>query len=202
MKKLRAQKGCSLMEMVVCVLLVGLMSLTVTTAVNLANKVYKSSVFESESEVLASTLNTALADIFHYAENEGTADPYLGTDTKKLRVFTNTSQPYYIVRGQLQLCSADGAAADEGYLCYVIRTDDRTYKAYPIANRGTYSTSSSGLGLILTDLSYVYDPNTNMYSGSYTIRSTDSTLSSKAKEITFSYCSIAGSNETTDQSGG
>lgn len=86
MKKLRAQKGFTLSELLVTLAILGVLTLAIAVGISSATTVYRQSVALSESGVLASTLSQAVSDELHYAKDIRVIE---GTDT-----VTYTSQTY------------------------------------------------------------------------------------------------------------
>lgn len=67
MKKFCSQKGFSLFESIVALLIISLLTIGIATAVNAASSIYKKSLFVSEGEVLAATVDTALSDVLRFS---------------------------------------------------------------------------------------------------------------------------------------
>ncbi len=67
MKKLWSKCGFSLFESIVALLIISLLTIGITTAVNAAADIYKKSLFVSEGEVLAATVDTALSDVLRFS---------------------------------------------------------------------------------------------------------------------------------------
>lgn len=70
MKKWKSQKGFTLAEMLICVVILILLAGLCNTGTNLAMRSYNESLFESNSQMLESTLNMYLGDIVRHAELE------------------------------------------------------------------------------------------------------------------------------------
>lgn len=94
MKKRRNQKGFTLVETLVCILIIALLSAVTLTGIRTAWSVHEDALFESESEILANTINSALGDILHYSSYDSSS-----TGTSSVVLFTN--QNYGILRGNI-----------------------------------------------------------------------------------------------------
>lgn len=66
-RKLRANKGVTLVEMLCCVLILILLGLMLHTGIVMAAKSYRKMIAESETQLLLSTIVDALADDLRYA---------------------------------------------------------------------------------------------------------------------------------------
>ena len=81
-KKLKSNRGFTLVEMLVALAIVVMLSLMMSYGVSVGAAVQRESTFVAESDVLASTINTALGDVLRYAsvrevapaEDEASAD--------------------------------------------------------------------------------------------------------------------------------
>ena len=69
--KRRKKKGFTLVETVVVTLIVAMLSALLVTGIDTAIRIRSNELFASESELLASTLNTALGDVLHYSSYDG-----------------------------------------------------------------------------------------------------------------------------------
>jgi type II secretory pathway pseudopilin PulG len=72
MAKLRSSRGLTLVEALITVMILALVSLAVATGLIVATRAQSESIFESESGLLANTINLALSDVLRYAESTGT----------------------------------------------------------------------------------------------------------------------------------
>ena len=66
MRKLQDPSGMTLMEMLVCILILTLLVTAMGTGMESAMKIYEDSLFESESAALAEILNTAMEDVIRF----------------------------------------------------------------------------------------------------------------------------------------
>ena len=96
MKKRRSKKGFTFVETLVCVLIIALLSAVTLTGIRAAWSAHENALFESESEILANTINTALGDVLHYSVYESTSK---GTDG----IVNISNQNYGILHGSILL---------------------------------------------------------------------------------------------------
>ena len=83
-RKLKSSKGFSLLETLVALIIVLLVASCVTIGISASNRVYKRSLFVSESDLIASTIDIALSDVLRYAYDINCAD-----DTNTVSSFSN-----------------------------------------------------------------------------------------------------------------
>ena len=69
LKKLCSQKGFSLFESMVALFIISILTVGITTAVNAVANVYKKSLFVSEGEMLAATIDIALSDLLRFSSD-------------------------------------------------------------------------------------------------------------------------------------
>ena len=67
-KKLKSNRGFTLVEMLTALAIVVMMSLMMSVGASVGTAVQRESTFVAESDVLASTVNTALGDVLRYAK--------------------------------------------------------------------------------------------------------------------------------------
>lgn len=79
-KKLHSNKGFTLVEMLAALLVVVMMSLMMSVGASVGARVQREATFVAESDILASTINTAVQDVLRYAEIE----PYTEKDVTAL----------------------------------------------------------------------------------------------------------------------
>jgi type II secretory pathway component PulJ len=87
MKYLRSRRGLTLVEAIVTVMILSLISLAIATGLIVATRAQSQSIFESESGLLANTINLALSDVLRYAEYEsniGTTNVYFSNNDYSL----------------------------------------------------------------------------------------------------------------------
>ncbi len=169
MKKVRSNKGFTLVEMLACTVTLLMVCLICTTGMNLALKSYEQSIFESDSQMLESTLNLYVGDMLRYATrvtiDEESADNIV-------EGFTNAA--YQVYDGNYYV-------GTNGYLYCTV--NDNSSGALVIG-KGNYAET-----LCIKGFELHYDEATGIFTGKYTIGSTLSdTLS---KECTFTYRTIA-----------
>ncbi|KAF5077310.1 hypothetical protein DSECCO2_152120 [anaerobic digester metagenome] len=165
LKKLGGQKGFSLFESMVALFIISILTVGITTAVNAAANVYKKSLFVSEGEVLAATIDIALSDLLRFSSDI--------TEEDGIVEFTNTG--YNVKKGHLFL--------DSGLL-YINLTEEKPDDAIdaPLAtliNLGVYSSMKIKEGSF--KLNYVE----GVFSGNYVIQSKDDSTLEKNYEFFF-----------------
>ena len=69
-KKLTSKSGFTLVEMLVSLAIVVMMSLMISVGTSVGAKVQRESTFVAESDILASTINTAVQDVLRFSEIE------------------------------------------------------------------------------------------------------------------------------------
>lgn len=164
MKKLRKNKGFTLVETLAAMLIVVMISAVMVAGINSAITVYKKSTFLSESETLVSTLNTRLSDILRYAQ-------YDSTDASAVVHFTNYSEN--IGKGTLTLYNDK----------IMIVPDNKG--AGPSEYRGITS-DISYTTMKISDFTLTYKD--GVYSGSYKV--TSSAVNTTPRTVKFSYMSL------------
>lgn len=173
MKKLKSKKGFTLIEMMACILTLVLIVLICTTGTNMAMKSYNESLFETNSQMLESTINTALGDVLRYASNV-TESTVGGVTTVK---FTNTN--YSLENGYIKIGMTE---EDEGYLKLVVNDSGSADEKYLISKK------SYAENLYILNFTLEYDATTGIFTGNYTIMST--IAAGMSRTVTFSYRSI------------
>lgn len=170
--KSRKRRGFSLVEMLAALLIMALLAVMVSTSVSAAVRTYQRNIFASESEVLASTVNTAMSDILCYAK-------YVEKNASNQTVFINAN--YKILEGGVFF-------VENGYIYYL-----------PYAGNPARKTLLVGIGsytsLGIKDLEIAWTPdkpgaNAGVFNVSYTIYSR--ILTGAEKKITCSFRSLVG----------
>ena len=167
MKK-RIKKGFTFTETLVALLIVALLSAVVLTGIRSAWSVHDDALFSSESEILASTINTALGDVLHYSSYERNGSTATGSIVKI------SNQNYGILRGSLEV--------DDGKLYIKVSDDEQSSKLVLISD-GAYT----NISVTSFRLSYMaYDggsvPKGTFY-GSYTLTG----AGGQTKEIQYAF---------------
>ena len=173
MNKLKQNKGFTLIEMLACVIVVLLLTSVCGLAMNLALQSYKSNVFESDSQMLESTINTYIADVLRHTSSVSVED-----DVVKI-----TNNAYMVHRGHigtLEVAEGDGARL-------VLYKDEETGSYSLLVGDASYSD-----GLYIADFTLTYDEVTGVFTGSYTIKST--AVASANKVCNFAYRRIYQNN--------
>lgn len=162
--KLRKKKGFTLVETVVVTLIVAMLSALLVTGIGTAIRIRSNELFASESELLASTLNTALGDVLHYSSYDG--------DEAGVPTFTNPG--YGIFSGYLlvedgRILISDRPASDSGAALLTL------------TGGGAYT------DLSVTSFTMSYE--NGIYTGSYDIQGSSP---NQQKTITFAFRPING----------
>lgn len=139
----RRSPGFTLTELLAALLILVMLTVILSSGLPVAVKVYRESVFVSESEILASTLNTALGDILRYATD------IQGADGPRFDTATDAS----IIDGSI--------AADDGVLV-IVKADGSVDR--PLLNKAAYTS------LRAEDFSLSFSGGS--FSGSYRLVST------------------------------
>lgn len=161
--KLRKKSGFSLLESMITLTIVLLLTITVTVGISASNRLYRKSLFYSESEILSSTIDIALSDVLRYSYNVAAGDDVI--------MFSNNN--YSVVNGHLLV--KDGRI-------YINLSDEHSddvmgpYLKTLIGNN-TYTNINA------TEMSLDYSD--GVYTGSYTLTSNFDTTLSKTFDFTF-----------------
>lgn len=180
MRKLASKKGFTLVEMLACVITLLLVSMICSTGMNFALNVYQESVFESENQMLESTLNLYLGDILRHAAGINTESTPINAsepNVKKVRSFTNAG--YHIYEGYIEVSTRSGNDGGRFMICPKVGNE-----SIPIVNGAAY-----GKAMYVTDFVLGYDDTTGMFYGTYKIKS--SVSDEFSKDCSFVYRTIA-----------
>ena len=173
MRKIKNKKGFTLIEMLACVVTLLLIGMIVSTGMNLATMSLRETTFESDSQMLESTLNMYIGDILRHA-----------TDVKEDATgVTFTNDAYYIDEGTLEIDLSKSEISGAGYLVCTSQLDEEGSTGTLLANEGTYAGC-----LFVKDFTLNYDENKGVFHGSYVIVSSATT---STKTCEFSFRSIA-----------
>lgn len=166
-KKCLNKGGFSLFESMVALLIISILTIGITTAVNAAASIYKKSLFVSEGEVLAATIDTALSDVLRFSSSISEEDGIIQ--------FTNEN--YNVVKGHFVL--------KKGWL-YLNLTDEKADDAddapvVALLNGGIYTS------MVIDSFTLHYQD--GVFSGSYVIQSKEN--SALRKDYTFYFRTLA-----------
>ena len=174
-KKLRSRGGLSLMELLVTIIILVLVLACITVGINMGINCYHKLMFESESQLLMSTLNTAIEDVLKTSEN-------VVTDEGKVTALDNLET--YTVSSK----DSNGIATTVSYYKYGIEggcisltdgyvTYQRTSESTPqtLVTTGIYSKNK------ITDFSLTYAGSVFTYS--YTVTNSTGTLTKDSGDI-------------------
>lgn len=179
MKKLKSKKGFTMIEMLVCVVTLVLLCMIVTTGSNLATMSMNASLFESESQMLKSTLDLCIGDLLRHASDVEEKDGNI--------IFTNDA--YYIDDGYLKIDTSESGITGAGYLICTSKLDGSS-KGLLVANKGIYVN-----GMYIKDFELSYDTQRSVFYGSYVIVSK---LTNATKSCEFSFRTIADMNNQSE----
>lgn len=147
MKKLLSRKGFTLVETLVTLLIVTLLTGAITVGITTAVGVHGDVLFASQSDLLASALNTAIGDVLHFATDvSGETDPSFQNPAYGL---DGESGQFDIIDGRLYLSNALLADGGRDHLLLV---GDGMYTNLYIENFDiTYSDSRFDGSYTITD---------------------------------------------------
>jgi len=180
MRKMKSQKGYTLVEMLACVITLVLIGLISTTCMNFAVTCYQQSLFESDSQMLEDTLNMYIGDILRHATaiqtEEEDIDPAVPGE-RYVVAFTNSA--YQIYEGRIEVPEK---VEDVGgnFLVY----ESKNGQGNLIAGEMTYAKT-----LYVDEFILKYNINTGIFTGYYTIKST--VLETASRTCTFVYRTVA-----------
>ncbi len=163
MNKLKQKKGFTLVEMLMCMLILILLSGICNIGMTIAWSSYNSNVFESDSQMLASSVNTYLADVLRYASAVTTVGDEDGSDSKTVTAISNSS--YSIQNGNI-VVSARDYENNTGGRFQIKKTEDDEAPVFLIGE------SQYADNMYVESFELNYDADTGMFFGSYIIKST------------------------------
>lgn len=187
-KKLKSKRGFTLVEMLAALLVVVMMSLMMSVGASVGAQVQREATFVAESDILASTLNTAVGDMLRYSvikpvDDVDTTNAMTTEDesgVKKSCLFDNDS--YGIVGGKILLNSytdSKGRVADrvavfyqkteliEDPVTHVKEPSAPVDKTHYLVSHGIYTT------LIVKNFKVEYNATNATFHLTYTIKESD-----------------------------
>ena len=170
MKKIKNQKGFTLLEMLACVVTMLLLTAICAMGTQMAIDSYNRSLYVSDSQMLESTINVYMADFFRYATintQEQEENPGQIEDQGKLIV---TNMSYGVYHGWIEL-------KDGRFFIFKNMEDE---DGAMLLSENVYTK-----GLKITNFIVKYNDTTNCVEGSYMIEST--IIEDAKKECTFAY---------------
>lgn len=153
MRKLANKRGFTLVEMLTCVITLLLIGLICSSGINLAMHSLAATSFDSDSQMLESTMDIYISDILRHA--------VLIQETSEGIKFNNDA--YYIREGMLKVDTTGSRVAGAGYLVYTTE-HGAVSSDLMIANKGAYVDN-----LYIKNFVLDYDQTTGIFSGSYQI---------------------------------
>ena len=166
MKKLKSQKGFTLVEMLACVVMLMLLAGICSAGTSVAMNSYNMSLFESNSQMVESTLELYMGDIIRHGIVKEETDP--DNPTEKKLLITNPS--YGIYDGWIELV--------DGHI-YVRKTKEDAEGMKLLAGKN-YTQA-----LKIKEFKLEYDSTEKTVKGKYTIEST--VVADLDKECGFTY---------------
>lgn len=151
MKRQRNRRGFTLAETLAALVIVVLLAMSVQMGTMTALRTRTASRFQSESEILAATLNSALGDMLHYA----TCAKYIATSGL---VYIN-NPGYGIVNGQI--LAKDGRLYVNATANISVDSEDATLLT--LTGAGAYT------DLTVSGFKMLYDKDNCLFYGSYEI---------------------------------
>ena len=139
MKKLRNQRGLTLMEALVAIIILVMLVVAIGTSMNSAISIYGESRFESNSASLADIINTSINDMLRYADNITAITLGRGEDTTHTYTFTNfeygLQDVYFYIPAETNESELKGILS----LKTPLKGDNTDAFITPVVNSGVYS---------------------------------------------------------------
>lgn len=176
MRKLKQKKGFTLVETLACIIVLLLVGGICTAGMNLAMNSYQTSVFESDSQMLESTLELYLCDILRHATDVYTEGEPEETEQTVVS-FTNVAYKIYDGCIQVPEKTESGGGA---FLVY----ESRNGYGNMVVGEKVYAQT-----LYISDFELKYNEEKGYFTGTYIIKST--VLEDAEKECTFTCRTIA-----------
>ena len=163
MKKLKNAKGFTLVETLTCMIILVILGGICSTGMNVAMKSYQETVFESNSQTLASSLELYMNDILRYATDVKTdADAEAVEGYRPVEGFTNPA--YQIYEGMIAVPSE---GETEGKMVIYTRPEgESARKQFLIVGEGMYAEN-----MYIADFTLKYNATTQCFEGEYKIKS-------------------------------
>lgn len=163
MKKLKKQSGFTLVEMLACTITLVLIAGICATGMQVAVRSYYASIFESNSQMLESTLDLYLKDILRYASNVEVGEVDAESQTCEVLGLSNPS--YQMVGGMI---SVGTSGESEGRMVVYDRAEGvEGRNEVLLIGKNVYADT-----LYIDSLSVRYNVNTKCFEGTYTIKCT------------------------------
>ncbi len=163
-RKLCNKKGFSLFESIVALLIISLLTIAIATGVKTAASVYKKSLFLSESDVLAATIDTALSDVLRFSSN-------ITKEADGTVQFTNAN--YSVRNGHFLI--------KDGWLYLNLTDDAKDAPLSALLNGGIYTS----MKIDSYTLDYTLVDNDVVFKVNYMIQSKDDSALEKSYESYF-----------------
>ena len=135
MKKLKNAKGFTLVETLTCMLMLVILGGICSTGMEFAMKCYQETVFESNSQTLASSLEVYMSDILRYATDVKTTG---SADADGYKVVTGFTNPVYqMYEGMIAVSTEDETSGK--MVIYTRPAGEAARKEYLIVGHGMYA---------------------------------------------------------------
>lgn len=177
MRKLKNNKGFTFVEMLACVITLLLLSAICGLGTDLAMRSYSESVFESDSQMLESTVDLYVLDILRHAYDPVTTDVENPNNSNEKEVESFSNRSYGILHGNIVL-EDNPSDSRYGRLLVIQNKEDTTGTI--ILSENVYTGN-----ILITDFKLWYNEAEGYFSGTYTL-----TGNGESRVCTFS-CRIA-----------
>ncbi len=186
--KLKSRLGYTLTEAIVSVLIIALLAVALSSGLSVAMKVYKQSLFTSNSEILADTINAALSDVLRFASDVDTGTGSGGSSGSGTTGGSSSggsgasseSDKVHFTNQQYGAVSAGGwIDTKDGYV-YIFKDSADTTGAL-LVNTGAYDDIKA------SDFEMTYDGTAKTFTGSYKLKNDDGSL---VKDCSFTFRTV------------
>lgn len=179
MRKIKENNGFTLVEMLACVVTLILICGICSAGMNLAVKSYNESMYESDSQMLESTLNLYICDILRHATKIETEEAVLpdANGEKDVSGFTNVA--YQIYGGTIKVMER----TDEGGGAFMVY-ETKNNAGVMLVGENVYAGT-----LYVSDFKLKFNEEKGYFTGSYVIKST--VLEHASRECVFTCRTIA-----------
>lgn len=183
MGKMRQSRGFTLVETMVSLAILVMLISVISVGVSTAMKAYQSVTFISESDLLSSTVQTALADILRYAVYNEEDNPPNGEVSITNESYGISRGGFFLENGRLMVnlgggggIGGDGSASGNGSAGGNGASGGDTADTFFLVNDGAYTSMK------MTDFEITYEE--GLFSGKYVIESNSGKFK-KTKEFAF-----------------
>lgn len=161
MKKLKSNKGFTLVEMLACVITLLLLSAICGLGTDLAMQSYSESIFESDSQMLESTVDMYILDILRHAYDPVTSEIENPDNPNEKEIVSFSNRSYGILHGNIDLVD-EPLDTRRGRLVVYRNAEDTTGTI--ILSENVYTGN-----ILITDFKLWYNEEEGYFSGTYTL---------------------------------